>query len=842
MNTDRELDGVVKETTGEFPPQLAEQPLDAPGYLRDYILTFLGGAVLILALTGSHILEKRKAALAYWQGQQSTIADHRARLISNWLEDRRADTELLSVYPTVQRLFGSIQAPGSIDVPSHTELQHLSAFMDQYAFTHGYAAIYLINPAGEVVGRSATTENMSPAVVERGRQVAQGHAFWVGALGETQSSSYVYFVSPVFAGGRSKADARDPSSCLGVVVLQIDPRRSLFPILMAESVPTHSGETLLLEREGNSLIYFSPLRGTPAIEGFLRRPLPNSEAETDRAIKSLNGEGLDYRGARVLSAAPRVPLTDWILVRKIDRAEALTDFYSRARLEAAVGACLILIFAYLLIAYRRKMLALALEDRVAHQQAVLALQAFAQQMADNVPVGLLILSPDLNVLSANRTFLESFHVHPDNVIGRSLGEVIVPKGPPHRVAGALGPGSGPQDVVLDLAVAGGIGTRPVRLNLTEITNGQGKGRLLLSVEDRTETGRLREATKATERRLQELVQSIDAIVWEADAKTHQFTFVNRRAEQILGYPVEDWLSQPDFWVAHLHPLDRDQTVSAHLRALAEGKDHSLEYRVLAADGREVWLHDTAHLVKDADGRPSRLRGVAIDSTKEKQAQAERALLMTAIEQSAEGIVITDARGTIQYINPAFSRVSGYSRVEALGKTPSILKSGKQDEVYYKKLWTTILSGDTWHDEITNRRRDGGLYTEQMAITPVRDQRGEITHFIAIKAEVTERKRLEQQLRQAQKMEAVGRLAGGVAHDFNNMLTIISGYSGLLLEHPRTVEPLRGYADEIRKAVEPRRFSDPPASGLQPPAGAGAARARPERCRCQYAEDAEAFDR
>src|SRR5208337_2293228 len=109
---------------------------------------------------------------------------------------------------------------------------------------------------------------------------------------------------------------------------------------------------------------------------------------------------------------------------------------------------------------------------------------------------------------------------------------------------------------------------------------------------------------------------------------------------ILGYPVEEWLAQPDFWVAHLHPLDREQTVGARLKAMAEGRDHSLEYRVLAADGRQVWLHDTTHLVLDAEGRPVQLRGVAIDSTKEKQAQAERTLLITAIEQSAEGVVIT----------------------------------------------------------------------------------------------------------------------------------------------------------------------------------------------------------
>jgi PAS domain S-box-containing protein len=799
MSTSNTEIAPASNPTGEFSPQLAQPPGEARGRLWHYLLAFFAGALLIAALTVFHILEKEKAAIAYWRDQQSTIADDRARLISNWLGERRADAELLSLYPSVQQLLWPIEESGLRDAARQDEIQHLSAFMDQFAFTHAYAAIYLLNNEGQVVARSATSESMSPAVLDRVRQVTQGHAFWIGALVGTQPSSFVYFLSPVFAGARSKADTQPPAACLGVLALQIDPRKSLFPILLAESVPTRSGETLLLQREGNELIYFSPLRGAPLLQGYLHVPLAAPSSEAGRQGKSLSGETLDYRGVPVLSAAPHIPLTDWILVRKIDRREALEDFFASARLEAMVGALIILIFAYLVVGYRRTTLARALEERVAHQQAILALQAFAQEMVDNVPVGLLILSPDLNVLSANRTFLEGYHVRPEKVIGHPLPEVIQAEGPPRRLIGATGFSNGPHDVLLNLAALGGTGTRPARLGLTQISNGQGKGRLLLTVEDQTESERLRTAAEASERRLRELVQSIDAIVWEAEARTHQFTFVSRRAEQILGYPVERWLTEPDFWEKHLHPLDREQAVAARRQATAEGRDHSLEYRLLAADGRQVWLHDTTHVVLGEEGHPIHLRGVAIDSTKEKLAQAERTLLITAIEQSAEGVLITDAQGTIEYVNPAFSRVSGYSRAEALGKNPRILKSGKQGEAYYKRLWTTIRGGEMWQDEITNRRRDGAFYNEQMTITPVRDQRGEITHFIAIKAEVTERKRLEQQLRQAQKMEAVGRLAGGVAHDFNNMLTIITGYSGLLLEHPGTIEPLRGYVDEIRNA-------------------------------------------
>ena len=778
---------------------MAQSPGEAGDHLRHYVVTFFAGALLVTALTVFHILEMKKAAIAYWRDQQSTIADDRVRLISTWLADRRADNELLSLYPSVQRLLWPIEESGLKDAARQEEVQHLAAFMDQVAFTHGYAAIYLLNNEAQVVAQSATAESMAPAVLERARQVSRGHTSWVGALVGTKASSYVYFLSPVFAGARSKADTQPPTACLGVLALQIDPRKSLFPILMADSVPTRSGETLLLQRNANELTYFSPLRGAPLQQGYLHRPLAVPESESGRPGKWLSGEIVDYRGVPVLSAAPHIPLTDWILVRKIDRDEALEDFSARARLETLLGVLIILIFAYLLVGYRRATLARALEERVGHQQAILALQAFAQEMVDNVPVGLLILSPDLNVLSANRTFLEGYRVRPDKVIGHPLAEVIQAEGPPHRLIGETEVGNGQHDVLLNLAALGGEGTRPARLGLTQISSGPGKGRLLLTVEDQTESERLRTAAEASERRLRELVQSIDAIVWEAEAKTSQFTFVSRRAEKILGYPVEQWLREPDFWEKHLHPLDREQAVGARRAALAEGRNHSLEYRVLAADGRQVWLYDTAHVVLDEEGHPSQLRGVAIDSSKEKLAQAERMLLITAIEQSAEGILITDAKGTIEYVNPAFSRVSGYSRAEALGKNPRILKSGKQGEAYYKRLWSTIRGGEIWQEEITNRRSDGTLYNEQMTITPVRDPRGEITHFIAIKAEVTERKRLEQQLRQAQKMEAVGRLAGGVAHDFNNMLTIISGYSGLLIEHPGMSEPLRGYVEEIQNA-------------------------------------------
>src|SRR5207253_1190197 len=135
---------------------------------------------------------------------------------------------------------------------------------------------------------------------------------------------------------------------------------------------------------------------------------------------------------------------------------------------------------------------------------------------------------------------------------------------------------------------------------------------------------------------------------------------------------------------------------------------------------------------------------------------------TALQSAAHAIVITDNQGAITWVNPAFTTLTGYTLEEVSGRNLRILKSGMHDRAFYATLWETILSGQVWYGEITNRRKDGSLYFEEQSITPVMNDAGEITNFIAIKQDITEHKTLEEQLRQSQKLEAIGQLAGGIA--------------------------------------------------------------------------------
>jgi len=149
-------------------------------------------------------------------------------------------------------------------------------------------------------------------------------------------------------------------------------------------------------------------------------------------------------------------------------------------------------------------------------------------------------------------------------------------------------------------------------------------------------------------------------------------------------------------------------------------------------------------------------------------------LSQAVEHAGDAVLITNLKGDIEYINPAFSRITGYTPEEVIGKNPRILKSTAQNASAYADLWQTITAGKTWRGSMIERRKDGSFYPANMSIAPITDEHGDIINFVAVQHDASERQELEERMRETQKMEALGVLVGGIAHDFNNMLAGVIG--------------------------------------------------------------------
>jgi PAS domain S-box-containing protein len=229
--------------------------------------------------------------------------------------------------------------------------------------------------------------------------------------------------------------------------------------------------------------------------------------------------------------------------------------------------------------------------------------------------------------------------------------------------------------------------------------------------------------------------------------------------------------------------------------------HNYEEPQTKLDGSIGWLRTNKVPLHDKDGHVIGVLGTYEDVTERKQMDEKVRQLSRAVEQSPVSIVITNKDGNIEYVNRKFTEVTGYSFSEAIGKNPRILKSGELPAELYRQMWECIRNGQEWRGELHNRKKNGELFWELCVISPIFNGAGTITHYLAVKEDITERKQLEEQLRQSQKMEAFGQLAGGIAHDFNNLLTIIQGHVALLqLKESTPDEQVAGLV-EIAKAAE-----------------------------------------
>ncbi|MES2470259.1 MAG: PAS domain S-box protein [Verrucomicrobiota bacterium] len=286
-----------------------------------------------------------------------------------------------------------------------------------------------------------------------------------------------------------------------------------------------------------------------------------------------------------------------------------------------------------------------------------------------------------------------------------------------------------------------------------------------------------QALRESEMRLSLAKECAGAGLWELELETQTF-WASPRAREIFGYLPEEEIGMARFHQS-VHPDDWARVERNIERAVQAGDLIDVEYRIHLADGSWRWILSRGRPRFPASGGPDRLLGLSMDITGRRQAEEKLHQLSLAVEQSPVLVVITDLKGRIIYVNRKFSEVTGYSPEDCLGRNPRMLKSGESPPSLYQEMWESITHGKTWQGEFRNRRKNGEIYWERASISPLLDDAGKVTHYVGVKDDITEQRRLEKEaieqrdeLFHLSRVASLGQLSGSLAHELNQPLGII----------------------------------------------------------------------
>ena len=715
-----------------------------------------------------------------------------------WRNERLNDgVDLMNRPFLIERLSQFLDNPQACDRKKMlTELRVLQ-------LNRNYTQVLLMDPSGRLhLNENAEDDICSKCRVAYETAIKERKPVFTDLLFVGQyPTPRISVVTPLFVSDNRK------QRLIGAIILVSDASNFLYPLIQSWPLPSQSAETMLVRRDGDDVLFLNNLRHKSETALKFRIPISQMDYISVMAVTGSKGilEGMDYRGKKVVSAILPVPDSTWVMISKIDTTEAFSEWHLRAVLILCLLLSLFAIIGVIALLSWEK-------EKKNHYQLLYRSEAALRVIAERHSVTLkaigdAVISTDasgaielMNPVAEAMTgwTTDEAREMPSEKVFQIINEQTreIVESP---VAQVLRQGKMVSVANHTLLISKDGIERSIADSGAPILNEKGEitGAVLV-FRDQSDEKAYQKKISESEKKYRTLYHSIRDAILVADTERN-IVDCNRAFVDLFGYSPEEIIGRKTLIIY------KDKKEFEYLgKALSKNSNDSSDVTCTVTykkKGGQIFPGESNYgYLRTDKGQVTGIIGLIRDITKRKEIESERERLIAAIEQIKETIVIIDTAGTIQYVNPAFETVSGYSRQEVLGQNLRIFEGQEHDESFFREMWETLSNGKSWDGRIVNRRKDGAQYTEEVTISPVWDGSGKIVNYVAAMRDITKQLALAAQFQQIQKMESVGRLAGGVAHDYNNMLSVIIGYTDLALQKLEQGRPVHADLKAIYKAA------------------------------------------
>ena len=679
-------------------------------------------------------------------GVSQTVRQHQARVTEQLRSVATAKSkELAAWFREQQRHADTVRASIEFAWPDGTRRSaralSSAAFkqrLETLSQSEGFGGACLLDAAGKTQWCSAKS---LPEAAEQ-LQAPLALASREGALAR---------VGPYFgASDRLRLDFVLPLTGPGSPLLVLQSEANwVHALLFSGAASGRNEETVLVRRDGDQVVFLSPLRYDEPRRGRLRVPLSDPRLLIAKVLRGESEQGaavwgLDYRGVPVVGVARQIAGTDWFLLAKQDQSEFYADVLGEAVGTALLGLFgLFMLGAVSLLLSQREQLAREQGMRQ-EQEAHLNTLQLLEALVDSSDDAIFAKDRQGRYLLFNRAAGRFVGKSSEEMLGKD-DRALFPAEQAEMLM-AIG-----RQVLADNSVQSceelldtTLGRRVFLATKGPLRNNKGEVVGIFGISrDVTEQKQAQEALRDSEQRLRQAQEGAQIGLWDWDAGSDRI-YYSPECERLYGAAPGALQNRGD-WQRRVLPEDWPEIERQWQPPAGSDVAFEAEYRIFHDCGELRWLSAKGRFHLDAAGRVERLSGICMDITERKLAEEQLRKLSLAVEQSPESVIITDVQANIEYVNEAFVQSTGYGREEVLGRNPRLLQSGLTPRATYQALWNALRQGQPWHGEMINRRKNGELYHEFAAISPIRQQDGHISHFVAVKEDVTEKKRMHAEL-------------------------------------------------------------------------------------------------